>query len=198
MASLTLAPNRPALWFGLAVALQSVLLFAAPVQRTAVIMGGTAITLKTAPVDPYDPLRGYSVTLGYEISQPARMPGYPLDKPDSFSRPSSSDYTRLQTGDPVFVVLKKPTAGDSPWQPVRYTRVPPRELATDEVFLAGRSEGSRIRYGIETYYVPEERIDEVNRALAAHRTGSLVDLRVGGSGQAIPVQLRIAGKTYAF
>jgi uncharacterized membrane-anchored protein len=172
-------------YFLAAIGLQSVLLFVGPAQHAYTYLTGTPATLKTVPVDPYDPVRGYSVTLNYDISSPLRVPGVSL---------SSSGFREGQT---VYVTLQKPT-GNTAWTVVRYQSERPKNLPADQLFLQGTFHNNRIRYGIETYYVPEEKIQEINQALRDHPKDNLVDVRIDGAGKAIPVQLRIAGKVYAY
>ncbi len=55
-------------WFGLGLAVQFLLMIAVPAPAIYTQMTGQRVILKTIPVDPYDPLRGYSTTLRYDIS----------------------------------------------------------------------------------------------------------------------------------
>ncbi len=173
--------DQTLVYFLVAICLQSVLLFVGPAQRAYTYLTGVPATLKTVPVDPYDPVRGYSVTLNYDISSPLRVPGA----------------LGFHEGQIVYVTLQKPT-GNTAWTVVRYQSERPKNLPADQLFLQGTFHNNRIRYGIETYYVPEEKIQEVNQALRDHPKDNLVDVRIDGSGKAIPVQLRIAGKVYAY
>ncbi|MBC7883550.1 MAG: GDYXXLXY domain-containing protein [Anaerolineae bacterium] len=178
--------DQTLVYFLAAIGLQSVLLFVGPAQRAYTYLTGTPATLKTVPVDPYDPVRGYSVTLNYDISSPLTVPGVsPL---------SSSGF---HEGQIVYVTLQKPT-GNTAWTVVRYQSERPKNLPADQLFLQGTFHNNRIRYGIETYYVPEEKIQEVNQAILKHPKDNLVDVRIDAAGKAIPVQLRIAGKVYAY
>jgi uncharacterized membrane-anchored protein len=178
--------DQTLVYFLAALGLQSVLLFVGPAQRAYTYLTGTPATLKTVPVDPYDPLRGYSVTLNYDISRPQVMPGV---------SPSSS--SEFHEGQIVYVTLQKP-AGNTAWTVVRYQSEHPKNLPADQLVLQGTFHNNRIRYGIETYYVPEEKIQEVNKALSDHPKDNLVDVRIDGAGKAIPTQLRIDGKVYAY
>jgi uncharacterized membrane-anchored protein len=178
--------NQTLVYFLAAIGLQSVLLFVGPVQRAYTYLTGTPATLKTVPVDPYDPLRGYSVTLNYDISSPVTMPGVSL-----------SSSSQFHEGQIVYVTLQKPT-GNTAWILVRYQSEQPTNLSANQLFLKGTFHNNRIRYGIETYYVPEEKIEEVNKALRDHPKDNLVDVRIDSAGKAIPVQLHIAGKVYAY
>jgi uncharacterized membrane-anchored protein len=186
--------DRTLVYFLAAIGLQSVLLFVGPAQRAYTYLTGTPATLKTVPVDPYDPLRGYSVTLNYDISRPQTMPGFSLS---SAANKSEAAYQTLHEGQTVYVILQKPT-GNTAWTVMRYQSEQPKNLPADQLFLQGTFHNNRIRYGIETYYVPEEKIQEVNKALRDHPKDNLVDVRIDSAGKAVPVQLHIAGKVYAY
>jgi uncharacterized membrane-anchored protein len=181
-------------YFLAAIGLQSVLLFVSPAQRAYTYLTGTPATLKTVPVDPYDLLRGYSVTLNYDISRPQVMPGFPLSS--AANKPEAA-YQGLHEGQTVFVTLQKPS-GNTAWTVVRYQSECPKNLPANQLVLQGTFHNNRIRYGIETYYVPEEKIEEVNKALRDHPKDALVDVRIDSTGKAIPTQLRIAGKIYTY
>jgi uncharacterized membrane-anchored protein len=189
-------PRRTLVYFLCAVGLQGVLLFVGPAERAYTLATGKPVTLQTVPVDPYDPLRGYSVTLAYAFSRPERMPGYPFAAAEAGS-PSGPGRARLREGERVYAVLA-PVSGQQTWQAVRFEAEPPKRLAPGEVYLEGTVRAGRIRYGLERYYVPEEQIGALNADLGKQRGRALVDVRVDGRGRAIPVRLRLAGKTYAF
>jgi uncharacterized membrane-anchored protein len=58
---------------------QAIIILGVPAQALYTQMTGTTMILQVAPVDPYDILRGYYVTLGYDISLPdelKKLPGW--------------------------------------------------------------------------------------------------------------------------
>lgn len=170
--------RRTVLYFLAAIGLQSVLLLATPAQRAYTLATGRPVTLKTVPVDPYDPLRGYSVTLAYDISRTTGLDVAP--------------------GAKVYAVLEKPPTSGMAWRAVRFQTRRPERLPPDQVALEGTLGDRGIQYGLETYYVPEEQIRAVNEALRTHPGQILMDARVDGAGRGIPVGLRIAGKSYVY
>jgi len=60
--------NSLSLRFWTVLALQIVLILAVPAQAFYTQINGRSLVLQTAPVDPYSLFQGYSVTLGYDIS----------------------------------------------------------------------------------------------------------------------------------
>ena len=58
------------LWrFAVPLLLQIGLVLVPPAQSVYTHITGKTVILQTIPVDPYDPLRGYSQTLSYDISR---------------------------------------------------------------------------------------------------------------------------------
>lgn len=116
-------------------------------QRTLAI--GTPILLETAPIDPRSLFRGDYVRLNYEISslKYSEVGG-------------DSDFDRHDT---VFVVLQE---GEKFWEPVSiHHEMPPH--GDETVVIRGKVQwtgiwdggeernGINVRYGIESYFVPE-------------------------------------------
>ncbi len=175
-------PTRGLGLFLAAVLFQTVLLLIAPAQQQYVLITGEEVTLKTAPVDPYDPLRGYYVTLGYDISRPDKLPGYPQ---------------AVTSGQTLYVVLKKPSTAKTAWTPERVSVLKP-ELGPGLVAIRGKVEAGRLVYGLETYYIPEAKREEIDQKLRTRTESALVDVKIDSAGQAVPVRLRVAGQVYEF
>jgi uncharacterized membrane-anchored protein len=113
------------------------------IDRVMLLRTGREIILPIVPVDPRDLFRGEYVRLSYEIS---RVPMTRVDGPPS------------RRNEVLYVVVEK-KAGDEAWQAVSATRTFPGDLNPDQVALKGRvlfsSATSEMRYGIESYFVPE-------------------------------------------
>ncbi len=60
--------------------LQTGLILASPIQPFYTQVTGKTVILQTAPVDPYDPIRGYSQTLSYDISRVENLRSLPGGK----------------------------------------------------------------------------------------------------------------------
>ena len=181
------------LWVPLAV--QSLLILAVPAQDAYTYATGKTVVLQTAPVDPYDLLRGYYQTLGYEISQRdvlTKLPGG-----EAFKETFRGDF---------YLVLAAPKqSGDRPpaaWKPVRISRDRPTDLAPDQIALKGTFEGWRATYGLETYYMPEDQREQLNAEITKiqerNRRAFVVEVRVDGQGNSVPVKLWLRDRAYEF
>lgn len=135
---------------------------------------GTPVVLETAPIDPRSLFSGDYVRLNYKISD-LRLDEMPGDK----------DFKRH---DRVYVLLKQ---GDPYWQPVSVHHDMPTALSghvvikgeitvANDFFLNPETRKSEkvnhlsVRYGIESYFVPEGE----GRALERPKEGEKVSIRV--------------------
>jgi uncharacterized membrane-anchored protein len=120
------------------------------IDRVRLLGSGREITLPVVPVDPRDLFRGEYARLGYDIgSVPTRL----LTGP------------RPRVNAAFYVLLEK--MPDGSWQAVKMTSELPQEpSAPDRIVLKARSRYAwpqdgrhetavRVRYGIESYFVPE-------------------------------------------
>jgi uncharacterized membrane-anchored protein len=130
------------------------------VDRAGVLRDGTEVTLATRPVDPRDFLRGDYVVLNYEISS---LPAGALKDAPSSGK-GTVVYVKVAPKDNVHAAVsvhKEPVA-----------------LTGDEVLIRGRAssgatcgpdnrsfcEDLRIRFGIESYFVPQGEGREIEKA----------------------------------
>lgn len=141
--------GRPLLLLALVVVLQTGALIAMVAVKQVTLITGTPVLLKTEPVDPRSLFRGDYVQLNYAIST---LDYGTVDGDDGFDR-----------HDEVYVVLRR---GKTYWEPVSIHREMPArgqdtvvirgEVEYTRVWLDGKSrDGVRVRYGIESYFVPE-------------------------------------------
>lgn len=183
--------------------LQSLLICSIPFQSIYALATGTTVILKTMPVDPYDLLRGYYQTLSYDISSfntLRKLPGWA-----ELNRDRGQD--TININQQVYVTLSKITATNSQtpvaWQPIAIGDKLSVDLSADKIAIKGTSNGSSIVYGLETYYMPEDRKDSVNRDInQAQSSGGkrnlLVEIKVDNRGLATPVSLWVGSKQYQF
>lgn len=154
-----------------AVSLALVALGVAP--QLSARLTGEELLLRVAPVDPVDPFRGAYVTLSY---------------PD-LREPGGSWPTAVDDGErgAVYAVLEaQPVTDGAPttWGLARWSRVRPEGapyLACDDTDWA-------VRCGIESWFVPQDEAQRLERALAT--TGALATVRVDSRGHAAIVDLR--------
>ncbi|MGB3614223.1 MAG: GDYXXLXY domain-containing protein [Elainellaceae cyanobacterium] len=198
--SLSRFPRLP--WqFWLPLALQLMLILAAPARSMYTYATGESVLLQTAPVDPYDLLRGYYVTLSYQISQSEAL--------DDLPGWEDVEAAEGQRNLPVYVVLAPPSddvASDAvgenaPWIPVRISRDRPT-LGPNQVALKGLYRWGRLTYGLERYYIPEDQRVEINERINqlqwTQPENYLVEVKVDGAGEAVPVSLWIGEENYRF
>lgn len=141
------------------VAVQIVFFGAWAAVEQSKLSTGTAIHVRTAPVDPRDLLRGQYLALSYEFTRTERLEDTGLPP---------------KPGDEVWFVLR--SAGEYHAPRAAFSRRP-GVLKAGEVAVVGRAgEWGRIRYGIEEYYVPEG-------TLTPPQADTTVRLRIGGDGR---------------
>lgn len=179
--------------FWCAIALQSCLIAAIPAQAIYTHINGKTVILKTALIDPYDLMRSYPIALNYDtftVDTLRSLPGYRRD--------------RLTQNSTLFVILQAPlntSKPSQPWKLVDVSRDRPSNLLTTQIALKGRVEqNDRIKYGLETYYLPENQRNEINQALeqAQRPLESAIKIKVDAHGNAIPMQLWVGDRPYRF
>ena len=133
------------------------------------------VTLQTMPVDPYDLLSGYYVTLDYAVERPEVAP------------------VGLEAGQRVWVRLEEAQPG---WEAVSITADRP-ELADGQVVIRATWSGWRVQLeGVKRFYIPEAKRQEIDEAMREVAGRALVDMRVDESGTAALLRLRIGDAVY--
>lgn len=170
-------------------------------DRVSLIAHGREIALKVIPVDPRDVFRGEYVILGYDISRvPVSAGG--TSPPSDLSR-GQTIYTTLQQG------------ADGIWTAKALSLNYPADVKPSDVVLKGfvsnrfspaagstpgQDETVSIRYGIESYFVPEgtgraleasvrDKKIEALVAVDADGTAALKGLIIGGERHEDPPML---------
>jgi len=181
---------RPFVLALLVAVLQTGALAAMILERARLIATGREIVLPTVPVDPRSLFRGDYVILNYEIST--------VPAADLIAKPGND-------GDSVYVLLERRSKeGADAWVPVAATRARPAAGGPDRIVLAGWQVGHvhvldnqtarvRVRYGIESYFVPEGAGKDLEARVRAQALSVVV--AVGTSGQAAIKGLVLDGKT---
>ena len=164
------------LGIGVVIAVQCLVLVAIPARNLITRATGRDVTLWTAPVDPYDPLSGYYVTLGYEVEASALVVR-----------------EQLGTEGTVWITVRQKTPA---WEFVAVTVDRPAP-APDEVSMRASWSGWRATLdGASRLYIPETQRDRVAALLNEARQRGLVDLRVGEGGDVAVLRLRVGGVTF--
>ncbi len=164
-----------------AIAVQLVIVALVPVKKIRASWSGREIRLATAQYDPYDFMRGYYVNLNFEVARVAGL--------------EEGVYGRNER---VFTVIEAGTRGI--WHPVAAYR-DRSEVPPGAVFLAGRGNSWRVEYGIERFYMPEERRQEVNDAIAAagNDTEAFIGVvKLDEDGNALLTAIEVEGRRFEF
>lgn len=171
---MTMPRNNILLALAIIAAAQTAVLAAMVIDRVRLLKTGREITLPIVPVDPRDLFRGEYVRLGYEAG---RVPARLLEGP----RPSE--------GAAFYVTLEK--KGDT-WQPMRVMRTLQQETSPERIVLKARTpyrwtaETSadavlNVRYGIESYFVPEGQGLRLENLAREKKMATLVAVDSGGN-----------------
>ena len=168
------APRKMLLSLAIIAMAQTGVLAAMVVDRVRLLKSGREIVLPVVPVDPRDLFKGEYARLGYDVGNvPTRL----LEGPSP--RRSAAFYVVLE---------KKP---DGAWAPAKISRAMPKETSPDRIVLKARalhgridtSRGERVavRYGIESYFVPEGRGLELEKLARDKRMATLVAVDTKGN-----------------
>jgi len=218
-----LKPKKINKWrFWLPLFFQLGLIAFLPATAINVYLTGKTVILQTAPVDPYSLLTGYYQVLNYEISAPNNLPNLTgwqelRDKICQTQSNCSNYQSSLPNGSKFYLVLKAPEnqnhtlnsqSKPNAWQPVRVSLDYPQNLTADEIAIQGQSKNGRIKYGLESYYMPENQKDiinqEINNIIRNNNSNNvkqipfLVEIKVNSQGKAIPISLWINNQNYRF
>lgn len=175
--------NKTALWFALALALQFLILLGVPAQIFIARTTGRSVILKVQPVDPYNILSGYFVTLGYEISSN-----------QGFPRNTGEPNTDPNPGGIVYAIVER--QDDGLWHPVELAASLPASLPENRMAIRGNYVGGRIEYGIEQFYIPESKRGVIDKDLREHMGNARVEVKVDANGNAALVKLLIEDRVY--
>jgi uncharacterized membrane-anchored protein len=208
-------PKKRYFWFALAV--QFLLMATVPAQAIYTQLTGQSIILKTIPVDPYDPMRGYSTTLRYDISEVKllkTLPGW-QDMPTiedpypDYSKPKGSKTPKpriLKPGTTIYVTLeqdlKAAPSALRPWKATAISSKLSPQRSPEKVILKGVVPAGNfgnfqfVDYGLETYYMPENRRNEVNDAIRSQK--AVAEIKVDAQGQGVPLKLRVGDRDFEF
>jgi uncharacterized membrane-anchored protein len=188
-------------WRGVALvaALQLGILVYMVWSRVDLVRHGREITVDVVPVDPRDIFRGDYVVLGYPFSTAAG----PVT-PEATGTGAAGEVA-LPEGSyrnaPVFVTLA-PGEGAG-WSRVRIDARHPKSVEAGHIVLKGHvdhvwpgPEGKgpqgRIRYGIESYFVPEGEGREIEKMVREKKVRAV--LAIGADGTAALKALEVDGK----
>lgn len=166
------------------VVLQVVALAFMAWERETVILHGRSVLLRTAPIDPNDPMRGDYVRLTYDISTVPKE--LCRDGTAKMVAPNGYVYSRQWRANRVYAVLKQDAAG-----------LPSLDYLTDRkpdngLFIRGRIESVSdrqltVRYGIEAYFMQQGLAKKLEDQMRGERAGCPLDMSVAVGGNGIAV-----------
>lgn len=197
MTNYTLRTSRISFkYFAIPLILQLLIILIIPSKNFYTYKTGQNVIIQTLPVDPYDFLRGYSQTLNYQIS-------------DLRALNQLTTATPLKKGDTFYLTLESPESLDNqpplPWKIVAVSKEQPSSVTSDRVFLKGIvSSRNRAKYGLETYYMPENQRDKINQEIRNLRSDDnqrqafVVEIKVDRFGNSIPYSLWLGENNYRF
>ncbi len=189
--------------FWLPLLLQGLLILAVPARDAHTVMTGTPVVLQTAPVDPYDFLRGYYQTLSYQISRREVLQELPggddvFHSPNGYSPQPFDFYVILEEPSEV----ANPGEPPRPWTPVAVSSEPPENLPATQIALQGQARNWQILYGLERYYMPEDQRNEINNHIRQIQVDEpeafVVQIKVSNGAHAVPISLWVGDENYEF
>jgi uncharacterized membrane-anchored protein len=180
------APTRSWIAIAAVAGIQTLALAYMLVNRISLLASGREIVAEVVPVDPRDLFRGEYVILNYTFTRTGEIP-----VPDT-TRP----------GDTLYVTLK-PGAEPNAWEIVSAEKSYPATVAPENVVLRGfanyvngrvdtRPATASIRYGIESYFVPEGKGKELEQLVRDKKIATVI--AVSSNGEAAIKALEIDGK----
>jgi uncharacterized membrane-anchored protein len=163
-------------WLGIAAvaAIQAGVLCWMIWDRAHLLASGREIVLEVVPVDPRSLFRGDYVILNYDISR--------------IEAPAGAEHFRQ--GTVVYVTLQKTV--DGLWKMARWSAAPPPDTPADQVVLKGRiryvsaagrdtPEHASVRYGIESFFVPEGTGRELETLVRDKKLSALIAVDADGN-----------------
>ncbi|MAG11294.1 MAG: hypothetical protein CMI52_00595 [Parcubacteria group bacterium] len=143
------------------------------------IQTGEEVLLKTIPVDPRDLFRGDYVILSYEIS-----------------RFESDILLDFEPGDKVYVKLD--TSGYYAQIASIHSEPPEGLYIAGTLKHAFGDNAMGVEYGIESYFIPENKGYIIERAQRNSENDVAVTVAVGNSGKSVIKELLINGEEVSF
>lgn len=170
-----------------AVILQGAVLVSMIAKQELLLKHGTKIMLKCVPVDPRSLFSGDYVRLNYEISQIR----------EGESEKEKSKFDEFSPDDTIYVALAK-NKNDQFYSIADYAKTHDKLGAEYHVVLKGKVEDAysslQIRYGLETYFVPQNEGKEIETSMAEVSA----EVSVAEDGTSALSRLFIAGREVKF
>lgn len=177
----------PTSWIAVAIValLQTIALATMVYGRVSLLRDGREIVAEVIPVDPRDLFRGDYVILGYQ-----------------FGRSDVAVPEGTASGDKIYVTMKEAAPGQ--WEVVRTSAAYEHPADPAQIVLKGivsyisspaidgAPPKASIRYGIESYFVPEGQGRDLEQQVRDKKISAI--LAVGASGEVAIKALMVDGK----
>ncbi len=178
--------TNPLPWWRLAVplGLQVGLVLVMPLPNALIRAQGTTVYLATAPVDPYDILRGRYIRLGYELEDRSRLEALP-------------GWEDSEAADTVFITITGDPENRTAWEAVRIDPEPPAALGANERLIQAHNHfGWGFSLNLSEYYIPEAVGDALEADMQAYPEEVLVEAKVDGQGNSVLTHMWIQDRRY--
>lgn len=186
-------PNAKQLFF-ISIALQAIFLIGLIVVNQLTLVTGTEILLRTEPIDPRSLFQGDYVILRYGIST-IRLADVSISEADAAKLDDGMGvYVTLEPAagekyyEPVAVSLDKPQSGIAMRGKINYVNFARSEtdcVLNDCVNQDPKPVAINLKYGIESYFVPEGKGRELEQINRRGRAPLLVGVAVDGNGRGL-------------
>lgn len=192
--------------FCLTLLFQTALILSVPAQAIYTHLTGRVIILQTAPLEPYNLLRGYSQTMRYDISSQEELRGLPGWNQLPKQQSEDNTVTLIKPGTHFYVILAEPISLTLPglppsWEPIAISLERPTNLNNNQVVLRGIAQRGLIDYGLENYNMPAAERNQINDDLQAARQANpeqvkqippiVMEVKVDAWGNAVPISLLV-------
>ncbi len=171
-----------------AIIFQCAIIAAVPSPKLFTRLTGKTITIKTAPVDPYDFMSGYHVILSFEISQ---LPEPAIPTQRIYPHGNQVLYNVLIEGE------------DGIWHSQGVHESFPENIPDGGLVIKGKWRGRGIEYGIEKFFIPEKGRQGIESDLRGsnqpgNQQPALADIQVDRFGNAALLRLKIEDRVYEY
>ena len=178
----------PASWLAIAVValIQTAVLVYIVNGRISLLRDGREIVVEVIPVDPRDLFRGDYVILGYGFSQGGNVP-----VPPDTNR-GDTVYVTLRPGEQAGQWEVEGRASDGLRAPADPSHVVLKGIVNSVYARDGEGTLASVRYGIESYFVPEGTGLELEKKVQEKKISAV--LAVGKSGEVAIKALVVDGE----
>ncbi len=171
----------------LAATLQVLVLVFMAAEREWIVQAGRVILLRTAPIDPNDPMRGYYARFNYDITNVPKSlwrDGLPAM---AARAATSGSYNQPLRDLRVYATLKLDDAGIATLASVSDQQPASGLYLQGRVNAANNQQTLDVRYGIEALFMQQGESLKLEQARARERPGAAIDAEIAVSPYGVAV-----------